>query len=187
MGVHRSTAASIGCLLALVTAAAGCSTAPSAAAPDHAAARAALQAVRSARCPAASPAHAAGDVSGSGSLEPLVPKRLLLCGYSTVHLNGRPRTATAHALVTDTATLTRIRTSLNKLGPPPGGTVNCPNDTGSHVLEIFTDGAHEVELVQTMSGCEEVSDGSRVGWVGTSDLRAAVMELLLPPSAPPGV
>jgi hypothetical protein len=186
MTARNGTAAWIGCAVALAIAVAGCSTrpsitsiTPSTATHDRAAVDAALRTVRIARCPAASPVLRASDVSGTGSsLEPLVPNRLLLCGYYGPFIDDRTERVTAQALVTNQAALDRFRTSLNKLGGAPSGLISCPNDTEASVLEIFTDGIHEVELVQGMTGCQRVDNGNRLGWVGTSDVGYAVMGLL---------
>lgn len=95
-------AAWVGCVVTLALAVTGCGTDPPTSTHDRAAVDAALRAVRSARCPATSPALETGDAGSS--LEPLVPNRLLLCGYSPRHIEGRPAgTVTAHALVTDQA------------------------------------------------------------------------------------
>ncbi|MGW1864570.1 hypothetical protein ACWCPS_03290 [Streptomyces mauvecolor] len=170
MGVGNRTTAWIASAVTLGVAAVGCATDPAAEAHDRAALHAALEAVRTAHCPAAPP-----DVmiNGGGSLEPLVANRLLLCGYA----HG-PAATTGQALVTDKAVLDRLRTSLNKLGEAPIGPVNCPADTGAKVLEIFSDGRHVAELVEKLTGCQVVSDGNHDGRVGNSDVGTTVMGLL---------
>ncbi|GGU06668.1 hypothetical protein [Streptomyces violascens] len=170
MSVRNRTAAWIASVLTLGVAAVGCATYPAAEAHDRAALHAALEAVRTAHCPATPPDVLIND---GGGLEPLVANRLLLCGY----VHGSAAT-TAQALVTDKAVLNRLRTSLNKLGEPPIGRVNCPADTGAKVLEIFGDGRHVAELVGKLSGCQVVSNGNFDGWVGNSDAGTTVMGLL---------
>ncbi|MDI5972847.1 hypothetical protein POF50_026475 [Streptomyces sp. SL13] len=177
MSVRTSTAAWIACVLTIGVAVAGCDTEPSTATHDRAAVAAALKAVRTSRCPASLPTRQARDVGGD-SLEPLVADRLLLCGYADVGIDHRTEHIRGRALVTDRGQLDRFRAALDKLGKPPGGAVSCSDDVGGFVLEIFTDGVHEVELTQSLTGCQEVSNGERDGRVGTSDVGTTVMALL---------
>ncbi|WP_438289768.1 hypothetical protein [Streptomyces sp. HUAS TT7] len=169
MSVRSRTTAWVASALTLGAVAVGCATET----PDDAA----LEAVRTTRCPVAPPALKTGGADDRGSLEPLAANRLLLCGYSTQDLNERGATP-RQALVTDQAVLQRLRTSLNRLGEPPSGPVNCPADTGGKVLEIFSDGHHAIELVQKLTGCQEVGNGHRDGRVGNSDVGTIVMGLL---------
>ncbi|MFI6048946.1 hypothetical protein ACIBCO_02520 [Streptomyces violascens] len=171
MNVKNRTTAWIASALTLGVVAVGCATDTT----DDAA----LEAVRTTRCPDAPPAFKASDGSDHGSLEPLAANRLLLCGYPPPNLNTRGMTS-RQALVTDKSVLDRLRASLNRLGEPPSGPVNCPADKKAKVLEIFSDGHHAVELVAKLTGCQEVTNGHRDGWVGNSDANTIVMGLLSP-------
>ncbi|MBF9069472.1 hypothetical protein [Streptacidiphilus fuscans] len=149
---------------------------------DPSAVAAALTAVRTGRCPAEPPKDQATDVYGTGDvLEPLTANRLLLCGYAYWASNGTRTVQRTSRVITDQATINGFRSALNALPTPPGGTYECPNDTGSAALEIFTDGGHEVELLQAVTGCQSVTNGVREGWVGTSQVGGELIRLL-PPS-----
>ncbi|WP_037605799.1 hypothetical protein [Streptacidiphilus rugosus] len=146
---------------------------------DRTAVAAALTAVRTGHCPAQPPDLQATDVTGTGdTLEPLVSDRLLLCGYGRPPGAPNGRVLLASAALTDRTTIEGFRVALDGLGKPPGGNWSCPGATGAGVLEIFTDGRREVELDQDLSGCQEVTNGVRDGWVGTSDLASRVLRLM---------
>ncbi|MEY9940029.1 hypothetical protein [Streptacidiphilus sp. MAP5-3] len=151
---------------------------------DPTAVAAALTAVRTGHCPSQEPQEPqdqATDVTGTRDvLEPLAANRLLLCGYANLSSNGVRRIRVTSRVITDQATISGFRSALNALPTPSGGTYECPDDTGSAALEIFTDGSHEVELLQGMTGCQMVTNGFRDGWVGTSWAGLDLMKLMPP-------
>jgi hypothetical protein len=177
----RPTAAVVGAvaLAALLT---GCGRVHAGTGPGTAPAPAASAALRSAladRCPAHTPGHPASDVDGTDtSLEPLAADRVLLCSYRGPTGTGA---LIGHTLVTDRQAVDRLRAALNKLGPVPKGTYNCPNDTGASVLAVFTDGVHEVQLVDRTTGCSTVTNGARTRWVGASTVDNSLYALLRRP------
>lgn len=156
-----------------VMAVAGCSG-PSTATHDPSAVRTALRAVRADLCPYQFPSREASDVHGR-SLEPLAANRLLVCGYAQQEVRGGIQDLQVRALITDGKAISRFRTSLNRLDNPPGGEHHCPAVTGAAALEIFTDGVHEVELRESLTGCQTVTNGSRTGWIGASNVGTTVM------------
>lgn len=137
------------------------------------------------RCPVHPPARPAHDVSGTdATLEPLAANRLLLCGYGAprpgvmVRTGGAAAHTTTHALVTDRTAVDRLRSDFNSLGAVPDGKFSCPADTGATVIATFTDGVHEVQLRDAVTGCSTVTNGSRTRWVGASKVNATVLALL---------
>lgn len=171
-----------GLLLVPVLATVGCGGAHPPAPPgrDTTAVAAAERAVHTGECPAELPPEGIRGVGGGGgSLVPFVPDHLMLCGYALADKPGPTQPLPpVRAVVTDPATLARLRASLNGLGAPPHGPVECPNDRGAAVLEFFTGGDRIVELEESMTGCQEVGDGKRERWVGTSDVGTTVMGLM---------
>jgi hypothetical protein len=79
---------------------------------------------------------------------------------------------------TDRRALSRFRTALDRLHNPPNGPVGCPADTGGEALEIFTDGAHVTELDESLTGCQSVTNGTRTGRIGTSNVGTTLMRRL---------
>jgi hypothetical protein len=131
-------------------------------------------------CPGRLPTRLTSDVSGTTStLEPLKADQLLLCGYDGALRGGtHPAALSEHRLVTDRSTIDRLRSDLNGLGPVPRGRFACPFDSGARVIAIFTDGAHEVQLRDAVSGCATVTNGSLTRWVGSSQVNTTVQALL---------
>lgn len=130
-------------------------------------------------CPAQPPARPATDATGTGrSLEPVAADQVLLCDYNGP-LNGpHPGALSGHVLITDSRIVGRLRSGLNALGARPAGTVNCPMDTGATLLAIFSDGVHQVQLLDRASGCQTVTNGSLTRWVGGSGVTATMRGLL---------
>lgn len=134
-------------------------------------------------CPSTVPHTLTSNAAGlSTQLEPIVATRLLLCVYATpdtaqsVQPGGSDESAApessgapASATITDASAISTMRNALNALTAPPTTPVNCPNDNGSSVLGVFSNGQQEVEVLMTTSGCPEASNGQRTGWVGASD------------------
>jgi hypothetical protein len=163
---------------------------------SNAAAAAAISAAQNSACPADKPASLASNVSGlSTQLVPLNATRVLLCVYAS-QLNvlssagssdssssdsssasassAAPRAVT----LTDASAISTLRSGLNALAAPPSKPVNCPNDTGAAVLGIFTDGSQVTEVLMTTTGCPEVSNGQKTGWVGSSDFSSVLSAVL---------
>jgi len=176
---RRLAAAAIAGLCA--TAAVGCSsTGYDATGTTHgtAAVAAALDAVRSGHCPAEVPDKPASDVGGNGELlKPIVPDRMLLCGYVLEQTPIRTLVR-GQAVVTDAALLRRLRSGIDQLKPFPSGPMSCPDDTGGNLLEIYTDGHHVLELTETLTGCTSVSDGAYLRFAGPSDIGQTLVALL---------
>lgn len=163
------------------TAVAACSsTGYDAAGTTHqtAAVAAALDAVRSGHCPAELPDKPASDVgTDSELLKPIVPDRMLLCGYVPEQTPIRTLVR-GQAVVTDAALLRRLRSGIDQLKTFPSGPISCPDDTGGNLLEIYTDGHHVLELIETLTGCTSVSDGAHLRWAGPSDVGQTLVALL---------
>jgi hypothetical protein len=166
---------------------------------SNAAAAAAASAAQNSSCPADKPTSLASNVSGlTTQLEPLDATRVLLCVYAS-QLNivssagdtsssdtGSSDSSSASAssaapravTLTDASVISTLRSGLNALTAPPSAPVNCPNDTGAAVLGIFTNGSQETEVLMTTTGCAEVSNGQKTGWVGSSDFGSVLSAVL---------
>jgi hypothetical protein len=152
---------------------------------NSAGANTALSELKAGRCPTKQPGTPVSDVAGTGdSMVPIAADRVLLCAYAG--LDPGPGVAryglATEAVVTDPAKISDLRNVLNSLGNEPNGTYNCPEATGASVLEIFGDGAHEVEVNQTLDGCQAATNGSRARGVGTSAADGILLSLLPPAS-----
>jgi hypothetical protein len=168
---------------------------------SNAAAAAAVVAAQTSSCPADKPTSLASNVSGlTTQLEPLDATRVLLCVYasqlnivssagasdSTSSDTGSSDSSSASAssaapravTLTDASAISTLRSGLNALAAPPSTPVNCPNDTGAAVLGIFTNGSQETEVLMTTTGCPEVSNGQKTGWVGSSDFGSVLSAVL---------
>lgn len=158
-----------------------------------ASATAAVVAAQTSICPAAAPKTLTSNAPGLGArLEPIDATRVLLCVYASpdaaqsVQPGGPEESAApassgsaAHITLTDASVINTLSNALNALTTPPTTPVNCPNDNGSEVLGIFTNGQQEVEVLMTTSGCPEAANGQKTGWVGASDfgdILAAVLK-----------
>lgn len=155
-------------------------------------AAAVVVAAQASNCPSAAPKALTSNVAGLGAkLQPVDATRVLLCVYAEPGTavsvqpgdseesaapasSGTPSSAT----ITDATTIGTLSDALNALTPPPTRPVNCPNDTGSEVLGIFTNGQQEVEVLITTSGCPEASNGQKTGWVGASDFGGILAAVL---------
>lgn len=182
--------------LALAAAVAGCEEQSPTARTETvstAGAAAVIAAAQASNCPGTAPKTLTSDAPGLGAkLEPIDATRVLLCVYAgpdtvvAVQSDGSGESAapassgaSGSATVTDATTIGALGNALNALAPPPTRPVNCPNDIGSEVLGIFTNGQQEVEVLITTSGCPEASNGQKTGWVGASDfgnILAAVLK-----------
>lgn len=151
-----------------------------------ASAAAVIAAAQASNCPSVAPQTLTSNATGlGGELEPIDATRLLLCVYAgrdavqsvqSVQPSGSGQSAAPassavinSATVTDAGAINTLRNALNALTVPPTQRVNCPNDIGSAVLGIFTNGQQEVEVLMTTSGCPKASNGQKTGWVGASD------------------
>lgn len=160
------------------------------------------------RCPAALPQALVADEPGvDRALVPAAADRLELCAYGPVGAEvagtGTPGGGTTGAgagisgvgsgdagaatgapvvrvLVTDRASIDRLRSALDRLAPAPSGALPCPMARGYAVLEVFADTARNqvVEVRQTLDGCRIADNGHRTGWVGSSDAGRVVLSLL---------
>lgn len=143
---------------------------------DKASVAVALNEVRTGTCPAAPPEKTTSDVaSHSQLLAALHPTRMLLCGYGT---ERRPMRVSA--VVTDPATLSRLRDTIDRLPPAPGGRMVCPDSYGGFVLAVFTDGRHVMEVIDNLTGCSVVSDGARDRSPYPPDVESQFLRLLPP-------
>lgn len=138
-------------------------------------ASAAAAAANSATCPSTAPQSLTSNVSGlSAQLEPLAATKVLLCVYApqtdSPSAAGASTSAAPTAVtITQSLVISSLQNGLNALAAPPTQPVNCPLDTGSVVLGIFTDGQQETEVLMHTTGCPTATNGEKVGWVGGSD------------------
>lgn len=146
-------------------------------------AAAVIAAAQASNCPSTAPKTLTSNAAGLGTrLQPIDATRLLLCVYAAsdsvqpVQSSGSEDSAApassgaSHSdTITEETTIGTLSDALNALTAPPTRAVNCPNDIGSAVLGIFTNGQQEVEVLMTTSGCPEASNGQKTGWVGASD------------------
>lgn len=178
---HRSLAAALTALAlgALTTACGTVHAHSSAGSAPSPAASATMGSGATATCPAHRPAKPASDAAGtSRSLEPLAADQVLLCGYDGPLNSPHPAALAGHLLVTDTRIVGALRAGFNGLGAVPKGRYSCPNDSGAIVVAVFSDGVHEVQLFDKVSGCPTVTNGSLTRWVGGSRVNTTVQDLL---------
>jgi hypothetical protein len=156
-----------------------------------ASASAAASAAESSTCPATAPQTLASNVSGlSTQLVPFSATKVLLCVYpSRLNLgssSGASDTSSGSAspgaptavTLTNAGVISSLENGLNALAAPPTTPVNCPNDNGSEVLGIFTNGSQESEVLMKTSGCPEATNGHKTGWVGASDFGSILSAVL---------
>lgn len=134
-------------------------------------------------CPTALPAELIATVPGlDKQLVPIAADQVRLCAYRPLDLDPAAGPLAADVLVTDRATVDRLRSVLNGLPQRPKQKYNCPVQRGYSVLEIFT-GAVKGQLVevrQDLDGCRTVVNGHRVATVAGSDAGTLVLSLLPP-------
>lgn len=179
---HRTTGAvtAVLAIAALTTACGSVHMNRAAGAKRSPAAAAVLRSAVMDGCPATLPAHLSSDVSGTArTLEPLRADRLALCGYGgSPRGTAHPLSLSRHALVDDRSTVDGLRAEFNSLGPVPKVRFSCPFDSGAKVVAIFTDGSHEVQLRDSVTGCSTVTNGDLTRWVGSSKVNTTIRGLL---------
>jgi hypothetical protein len=123
-------------------------------------------------CPEKSVIPGATTESGAAQqLVPFAPTEVSLCRYT---LHGKPFGAylVESAPLLGRGVAAKLAAELNRaVSPFPGGTVNCPADTGARVDAYFWTATHHIEVDIRTDGCETANNGTQTNaFVGKSNI-----------------